>query len=453
LLTAIQRVASANSLDDLAFQIKPILGLAENAVQAACQQNDIELFILASSLVSQPILSLQLQPQADQGAPLDSTKVQAWFSSIAGNSHDSIRLMDAQSVFKNIAAPSQKSTAKLGEVSLNALQRVTQQDESLLILARAPNGNLCRALINRTDFVGPETLPSATWSPSKYKDWRTSYPRAYGRWDPVSDPFRQEEPSIEDVNRSLESLSVGRFAPPASLCIIPEASLFGFPFHLAGLEQDYLGTLSQVSSAPSIPWLINVRSQLWAGSESRKVWLGSPSSEDWTLFYLRDRLLPSLNEHHFEVIDQEFPVGLENSKIAVVASHGGTGLLDRFRTVTDKMRAYGAEEFAHSLERCGCVVLFICNAGRGDPQIGSSETVGLVSELLRVNVRSIIASAWPLHVKVTEAWLPPFLEHLLSGQMVGYAAHMALHEVRRKYPNPCAWGALQVFGDATFRLI
>lgn len=452
LLSAVQRVASANSFDDLAYQITPIRGLASSSVSAACQQKDIDLFVLASALLSQPALSLRMHGGSDSNLSPESVNMQRWWLQLlAESSQDTVKVADAHNVVQNIVPPLKKSIAQLSEVSLKQLQSVIQPDEAVMLLARDPAGNLCRAVIYCDSYLGPERLTEEIWSPMKYKEWRKFFPRSYGGWEPP-EPFTEEKPSKEKVRDSVISLSVGNFKRPKLLSIIPDADLFGFPFVLAPIDQTYLGKDTQVGTVPSMPWFITTRSQPWKSNLSKKAWLGSPKSQDLTLHLLRERLQPSLEKYQVEIIESKLPDELAHSGLAIITSHGGVGFLDHFRMITDTTRTYSAKEFAHSLEGCGCVVLFVCNAGRSDPQIGSSETLGLVSELLRVNVRSVIASPWPLYVYVTETWLPAFLESLSNGYTVGYSAYMASKEVRNKYDNPCAWAALQVYGEPTFTL-
>lgn len=453
LLSAIQSVASANSLDDLAHQIGPIHSLAMAALLFACQQEDIELFVLASTLLSQPVLSLRTLEASHVFAPLDSGSVQKWWFQLAAESgHDVAKVMDARRVVENVAPALGKSFAELGSVSLSQLQSAMKPCEAAMLLVRGPDGGLCRAVIYAEKHLGPERLSEDKWSPVKYREWTRFFPSAYGDWEPASDPFAEEEPSTEAVRHSVAPLTLGDFKLPESLYVIPDPQLFGFPFNLTPKGESYLGVDIQVATVPSVPWLVGTRSEPWRGDLSRKAWLGSPATDDWTLHYLRDRLVPCLKDHEFEVVESGFPRDMAHTRLVLIVSHGRLGLLDHLRTVTDATTAYSTAEFASKLEGCGCVVLFVCSAGRSDPQLGSLETLGLVSELVRAGVRTVIAPPWPLHIYVAETWLPPFLENLSAGQSAGYAARVASGKVRDRYANPCAWGALQVYGDASLLL-
>ncbi|MCP4607142.1 MAG: hypothetical protein GY845_00305 [Planctomycetes bacterium] len=88
LQSAIQRVASANSLEDLAYQVTSIHPLARNAVYFACQQKDSDLFILASTILSQPILSLKVRDTESKDVFVGSHRARSWlFQLLTGLSH------------------------------------------------------------------------------------------------------------------------------------------------------------------------------------------------------------------------------------------------------------------------------------------------------------------------------------------------------------------------------
>ena len=99
------------------------------------------------------------------------------------------------------------------------------------------------------------------------------------------------------------------------------------------------------------------------------------------------------------------------------------------------------------LGECKCVILFVCNAGRNDVRLFSNETFGLVGRLLRRDVRTVIAPPAPLRHDLPAIWLDPFLESLWQGESIGAAHAKACAVIRAQFPHPCAWGALQLFGE------
>lgn len=151
-----------------------------------------------------------------------------------------------------------------------------------------------------------------------------------------------------------------------------------------------------------------------------------------------------------EVVDGETPKRIGKTEIAVLLSHGSRGQARTFAGVDD-VGQFTVEELADWLGECACVVLFVCHAGRNDGRLLNNEAFGLISHLLRRDVRAVIASPAPLHNKLPSIWLLPFLEQLRRGETIGAAHSIACAVVREQFDHPCAWGALQLFGDSQLR--
>jgi hypothetical protein len=453
LLYAVESAASANSLSDLAYQTQAMHYLATAALVTACadNDNDIELFVLASTLLAQPALTLQTSNELNNTAVPDSGQLYRWWAKAQGGM-DATQVKEAYRLVGTIASPQRKAFTQLREISTHQIQEALRSDECMIVLVSDSADKLCCAAIYPDDHQGPEQLGEEVWTPARYRKWRRVFPRAYGNWEPARDPLTPEHPSRSAVRDSISGMALGDFRVPARVVIAPSADLFGFPFSLLLHSKTHLGEVAEIATVPSGSWLVSKRLEPWNGSSTQKAWLGSPVSDDLTLHFLRDRLTPSLEDSQVEIAYTDFPEGMEHSKFALVVSHGNLGILDRFKTVTDARTSFAPEEFAGSLQGCGCVVLFVCNSGRSDPQIGSFETVGLVSELLRKNVRVVVAPPWPLNIYVAEAWLPPFLRGLSAGYSVGRSAFEASRIVRQRFDNPCAWAALQIYGDASFKV-
>jgi hypothetical protein len=128
-------------------------------------------------------------------------------------------------------------------------------------------------------------------------------------------------------------------------------------------------------------------------------------------------------------------------------SHGSRGLFRNFVGVND-VGQFSNEDLVHCLGESKCVIFFVCNAGRNDGQIFNNETFGLVGRLLQRDVRVVIAPPAPLRNDLPAIWLDPFLESLQRGHSVGTAHANACAVIRAQFSHPCAWGALQLFGDA-----
>jgi hypothetical protein len=453
LIDAAANASKALNWGDLASQITHITILAHNAVRSAFEHNDINLFIVASAFLCQPILSLKSAEADETNSWLDSLCVQKWwFHLLAKGDPTAEALVEGHKVLTEISPPSLKSITGVGNVSLDQIVGILGADEAMMILTQDDQGVLYRAMIYSDGSFVMDRLDPNIWSGRKWQDWRRSFPRSYGRWNPPANPWDREQPSKRDVRESVAGLSLWPFKAPANLTIVADAKLFGFPFGLTLKNGDFLGEDLRISVAPSIPWLISARSRRWTGELVKKAWLGWPTPEIDVLHILRTRLRPILVTNEVEVVESISPTGLKHKALVLIASHGGVGLFDHFRTVSDKASVYSANEFASYFEDCGCVVLFVCNAGRTDTQTRSAETRGLVVDLLRNGVRCVIAPPWPLHIDVATLWLPAFFSCVGSGESAGYAVYTASREVCKTYDNPCAWGSLQIYGDTTFVL-
>lgn len=445
---AFNRVSYARSLKDLAFQITPCRGLAINAISSSCDKNDIDLFLLASTVLSQPILSLRADSSSENNLLNRSHfKMQKWLLQMASvREQNAERLADDRTVSQNIESRIKRTVSEIDNVSLAKLQSIIEPNETIIVITHDSNKNICHAVINKDSLVGPKKINQQIWSPIKYKEWKKFYPRCYGEWTPAVGPFDKESPTVQMIRGSVENLSIGQFKQK-NLLIIPDAETFGFPFALSPNGNGFLGEDISIGIAPSVSWLISTRSKSFVPNLTKRAWLGSPKSQDWTLLYLKDKLTPALDKFHYDIVDSESPSHLEGSDVVLAISHGGVGIADHFRTITDNVRNYSIEEFANKFKNCGCVVLFICSSGRSDNKIGTMETLGLVSELLQLGVRAVVAPPWPLHAYVAEIWLPPFLASLHSGNSVGLSSSIASKEIRKKFDNPCAWAAFHVYGD------
>lgn len=451
LRTAMAEVGSAYHLSDLSYQLTAIQVLARRAIRVAAQQGDAELFLLSATLVSQPILSLQIQ-QVEHNVYFRSPgKATDWMNELLKQHAAPAALSDAAVIAKSINVVSRRSIKDIGQVSSTKLKSILSDEEIALVIASDSDDKLYRLIVSREKLIGPELITPKFWSSSALRNWRQFYPRGYGKWGPTG-PYDRDPFPADLVKESLTSLGFGSLQLTKYLSIMPEGDLFGFPFALSSNQDHYLGEQTSLAVVPSATWLIQTRMKGEPTRASRKAWLGSPDTNNYELLYLKDHLQAPLEVYQVELVENALPIGMAESGLAVVAAHGGTGLLDYFKTVTDKTRSYSAEDFAEYFKGCGCVVLFVCNAGRSDLQHGSTEIFGLVAQLLRANVRAVVASSWPLHIYIPPIWLPTFLKSLSEGEVVARALHMASREVRARYDHPSAWAALQVYGDTMLRI-
>ena len=167
--------------------------------------------------------------------------------------------------------------------------------------------------------------------------------------------------------------------------------------------------------------------------------------------WLAERLRDSFENHHFAIDNgPTLPDNLRDSELVVVAAHGGLLPEGRFiqRVATSVDSAMYPATVASAIGDSTVVVLFICSGGRIDPHPQAKTTVGLVKELLNEGCLTVVASPWPLDVKVPPRWLPTFLERWSEGDTVMEAVYQANAEVAQRFEGaPVDCLAMNVYGD------
>jgi hypothetical protein len=238
--------------------------------------------------------------------------------------------------------------------------------------------------------------------------------------------------------------------------LVMDTTLQPLPPNLVRIGDEFAGQLIPIASAPSMSWLAKVRRGVSAHSHSTpqcRAWIPTESADlkDVALDWLAERLVGTLNEHDILLRrDAEVPSDLRESELVIVAAHGG--LLPEehfFQKVSDNVNlAIYPEALAAAVEGSGVVVLFICSGGRVDSHPQAETTVGLVKQLFNRGAITVVASPWPLDVKVPPQWLPTFLEKWSSGYPVGQATFDANRSVAKTLGgNPIDYLAMNVFGD------
>ncbi len=415
LVAAIEALSEARFAEDLGFQISPILPLVCNGLATACAKNDPELFLLASSLLSQPALAASLVGKAG---------------------------IDTADAF---------SFQPLTQLGLAQLQACLRDGESALILTGEPGGPLYRMLVTKSTVSAPSLVPEAEWSRGAFYEWRRNYFRRFD-WLLPRNILDAIQPPASDVLKFMADLRVELHPLPEELVVIPATHLFGFSFNLARCGEGFLGDATSVSVAPSAFWLVHRRTHAWSGSDKRKAWIGSRHTDDYTLHVLRGRVERVLEEHHFETDRSDEPLGFEDSQLALLGAHGGTGFFQYFRGVGDRVVHFSPANFAALLANTGCAILAICSSGKSDAQHGSEEALGLTAALLRAGVRCVIAPPWPMDVDVMDRWLPAFLEAAEDGATMSAAAQRARTSVAATFDHPLPKLQLHVYGDGAYRV-
>lgn len=458
LSTALKKASTSNHLDDLVHQLYPVMIIAENAIFSACQRKDLDLFLMSSAVLSQPGLSINTKYYNDQSYESRlhfSELAKRWlmsYTQMATKDFDSAQLMEARQLVNQFLPKPDSFFNEIASLSQIEIRKILRDNEVLVILSEDVFGNLCRLIISSEDSHGPNALTKEIWARENYDLWRKQYPEKYGMWQPVGINERTEIVSRDDVLQSVKNLSIGDIPliESKSIIICPSSNLFTFPFALSPIKEGFLSEYNPISIIPSATFLVQGRKNRNSDRRPIKAWLGAPETFDETMLHVRDELIPILNQFGIEIMESETPDPLADASIGIVVSHGSTGFLDHFTGVTDNIRFFSANDFANRLAGCGCVILFVCSAARVDSETASTEVRGLSRELLYRNVKAVIASTWSLNVDIPKLWLPTFLESINNCHSIGFSSFMAAQVVMKQFDNPCAWAALQVYGDPEF---
>lgn len=438
----IHELPETTYLDDVQATALQLLPVAMHALPVAVESGDSELFLLAVGLLSQPSLPLT----RDNSDPAEERS--EWRRVLAAGEQDAEKLANAYiQSHKPIPGISLRALAGLDLAAFTA----TVAGADTVMLALDDSDRLF--VLPWPRDARPLQAEGRFWSPETFTIWEASYPRKYGSWTPNEDPFVADEITVEEVFASVRSLGFGHIQQYRPIFIFPGAALFKFPFNLAP-DRDGVALYERcpVSIVPSPFWLWSIRQQAQPQSAQAVGWLGSPQTQDLQLIRLAQKLTPVLEANGVQVIAANVPEVAAGVPLAIAASHGGTGIGDRFQVVSDRDHEFTPDGFAGYFENCGCVVLFVCSAGVAHVKHSSTETTGLLRALFGRGVRAVVACPWPLASDVAVAWTEPFLTAIKRGNSVQDAAWAASCVVRKKpiLNHPSAWAAMHVYGDGAY---
>ncbi|MFM0619779.1 CHAT domain-containing protein [Paraburkholderia nemoris] len=280
--------------------------------------------------------------------------------------------------------------------------------------------------------------------------WLEDYPRNYGYVDAAN--------GNNDFFTTMEKLDV-RLPAPHSLLIVAEPLLQQLPANLVLVEPDdggfsyFLGSKTAVGMVPSLTWLSIAKSRARGGRQLYKAWISAhdgPEAEG-VLDVALARLRGTFDSFGF-VVDtgRNLPRDLSDARLAVVTAHGGLTAEGRYiHSIRDEGTLIEAPAaLAAALAGIEVVILFVCSGGRLDKHPWDNTTVGLPKQLLHKGCRAVIASPWPLDVKVTYRWLEPFLSEWEAGATLLQATKKANEAVAQALGDgPQYFLAMTVYGD------
>jgi hypothetical protein len=303
-------------------------------------------------------------------------------------------------------------------------------------------GKLVR--VSATDEKTSVTVePVNVFDVKAHHDWAKTLPYGYLNF-PTDDPF-----GWNNVEQSLAGIGLSIANDNRPTLLIPDVRLQNIPPNLILVEERCAGQAIPMAAAPSLTWLKGIRSVDYVPNGRRTAWI--PASTDVALIRLADELGETLRDNQFTLAqDPAIPPAMSNSDIAIIGAHGGLQPGDEwFRAVTDEVSVrFSARDIAAKLHGSAVVILFVCSGGRLDHHPFASAGVGLSRLLLDYGCRTVIASPWPLEVRVAWHWLTPFLRSYLAGESVIVANHTANKAVAAQLnSHPMLSLAMNVFGD------
>jgi len=448
---AVKDLTEGNVYDDQGYRFTIVEGVLRRALNTACRVSDPELFVLAASWLSQPALAASRSTRELIGQRPEAQLIPFPELLSSGAQFNTEQLRDYGVAMQRQMSRTRSNFEHLTILPASAARYVAAPDEALCLAAHDSFGNLCRLIVKRDDLKGPAQLAGTDWNYGLFTEWTKKYPRAYS-WDRnYSALGSYDTPDVDDIRSSLSSLQPRLPTDVSTLTILPEADLFGFTFFLTETSGHWIGERTCCVTAPSLTWLATVR-RLPPPVLDLKAWLGHPTGADDAVLRPRGELKPIIESAGGTLLDSETPRGVGNAGVAVILSHGSEGTFGGFAGVND-VGQFTNEDLSGWLGDSACVVLFVCNAGRNDRRIFNQETFGLIGQLLRRGVRAVVAPPAPLRNNLPAIWFAPFIQALGQGKTVGRAYSDASQKVREVFNHPCAWGALQLFGDAQLSFI
>jgi len=279
--------------------------------------------------------------------------------------------------------------------------------------------------------------------------WLGKYPKAYGLIDAYH--------GNNEFFSTMEALGV-RLPKSEKLLIVAEPLLQQLTANLVVVQPDdgefeyFYGSRTAVGFVPALSWLSATRARARTGKAYR-AWISADSGPDavGTLDIALARLSGTFEEFGFSVdTNRRLPGDMSDAGLVVVTAHGGLAQEGRYlRSIRDEENLVESPSaLAASLAGVELVILFVCSGGRIDKHPWGNRTVGLPRQLLDKGVRAVIASPWPLDVKVTYTWLEPFINAWNAGATVLQATKVANEGVAERLgDNPQYSLAMSVYGD------
>ncbi|MGI2224979.1 CHAT domain-containing protein [Shewanella frigidimarina] len=329
-------------------------------------------------------------------------------------------------------------------------QSLNQEGLDVVFLATDNNGELLVNYVSEGKTFSIEQPIHQKTFHHRMLLWLEKYPRNYG--------FVEAAHGNNDFFTTMEELDI-RLPISDTLVVIATPMLQQLTSNLIIVKSDdggisqFIGTKTAIGMVPSLTWLSIIRASTRSNKKAYKAWISTPEAleDSGALGIALSRLSGDFEDFGFTVdTGQRLPRDMSDAGLAVITAHGVLTSEGRYiHSIRDEGELIEAPAaLALALEGVEVVILFVCSGGRIDNHPWDNRTVSLPKELLNRGSRAVIASPWPLDVKVTYRWLEPFLRGWESGLTILQATKDANEAVSRALGDSPQYSlAMTVYGD------
>lgn len=311
--------------------------------------------------------------------------------------------------------------------------------------------------------------------------------RSIVEWGEIENPAGNDETAASaTLNSQLQQLHqllidpIAEFLPTdptASVIFIPQDELFLVPFAaLQAADGSYLIDRHTILTAPAIQVLASTQAQqqqVRQANLQETLVIGDPTMPPLSLIpgespdFLQP--LPGAEAEAISIanlLDTSPLLGeaatkssvvqqMTNARIIHLATHG---ILDESQGLNGGvvLAADGTGEFNDGLLTAAeiaqmdlnaeLVVLSACNTGQG--RITGDGVIGLSRSLILAGVPSVVVSLWAVPDAPTGELMVEFYRQLEQTDNKAQALRQAMLNIREEYPNPIAWAAFTLIGEA-----
>lgn len=328
-------------------------------------------------------------------------------------------------------------------------RKLNDQGAEVVFMGLDTAGELVVVHVSQQSCVRIEQPIYTSSFKSRMLTWLEAYPYQYGLIDAAN--------GNNEFFATMELLDI-QLPLATNLLVIAEPELQQLTLNLALIKtlnddmDDFIGYRTAIGIVPSLTWLSMIRQSQHSSNHARKAWISHQESPDGggTLGVALQRLEGTFSEFGFSLDTKQRLPDLSSAEISVIVAHGGLTKSGRYihRISDEETLVETPEALANSVRYSDVVILFVCSGGRIDKHPWSNTTVGLPKLLLNKGARAVIASPWPLDVKVTYRWLQPFLTKWDAGASLFEATKAANDDIARNLGNSPQYAlAMTVYGD------